>query len=208
MRVALTFDTEPELAAHFGEPVIDLILDALSARGVRATFFLQGSWVAENPDRARRLVADGHRLGNHTYSHALPGRIGADELRAEIARCEEVVGEVTGASTVPLFRCPQSSGAFDPKVLATIRSAGYSHVGWSADSFDWHDGIGADEIVSNVLRGLDAHGDGTVVLLHSWVPATAAALPVVLDRLAALGAEFVAFEDAPTLCTCCRSMQS
>lgn len=190
MKIALTFDTEPPQDGNHPDNA-RLILDALRERGVAATFFVQGEWAERYPELATRLVVEGHRVGNHTYAHALPGELSPDELVAEIERGAEVIERLTGADPRPLFRCPQNSGAFDERVLSTIDSAGYRQVGWTFDSFDWQQGMTAHELWMTVLRGVDAHPEGSVVLLHSWPDATAAALPDLLDELISAGAEFV-----------------
>lgn len=193
MRVALTFDTEPSPAGH--DPGnAGRILDVLSSRGVRATFFVQGEWAEAYPELAARLGAEGHRVGNHTYSHALPGAITADELRDEIVRAEGVITGATGQSPRPYFRCPQNSGAFDEGVRARIADAGYQQVGWTFDPLDWREGSTAESVLENVLHGVEAHGDDIVVLLHSWPDATAESLPRILDELTEMGAEFVTID--------------
>jgi peptidoglycan/xylan/chitin deacetylase (PgdA/CDA1 family)/O-antigen/teichoic acid export membrane protein len=194
MRVALTFDTEPSPA---GQPAdaARRILDALAERGAVATFFVQGEWAEQHPDLAARLGAEGHRVGNHTYSHALPGAIGAEELRAEIAHAEQVLERLTGQNPRPYFRCPQNSGAFDPEVLERIAAQGYRQVGWTFDSFDWHEKCTPEQLSHSVVESVSVHGDGAVVLLHSWPGATAEALPTILSELIERGAEFVTLDE-------------
>lgn len=200
MKVALTFDTEPAPEGHPAD-ASERILDALAERGVVATFFVQGEWAERRPDLAARLGAEGHRVGNHTYSHALPGEIDAEELRDQIAHAEEVLERLTGHNPRPYFRCPQSSGAFDPEVLERIAGQGYRQVGWTFDSFDWHEECTAEQLRRTVVEGVLAHGDGAIVLLHSWPGATAGALPGILDRLLERGVDFVTLDelDADTL---------
>jgi len=194
MRIALTFDTEPAQGGH--DPGnAGRILDALARRGIRATFFVQGEWVEEHPDLAARLGAEGHRVGNHTYSHALPGVVSTEQLHDEIARAEGVIERATGQSPRPYFRCPQNSGAFDDEVLARIRDVGYRQTGWTFDSLDWQEGFAAQDVTESVLRGAQTHGDGVVVLLHTWPDATAGAIPGMLDELTDRGAEFVTLDE-------------
>lgn len=194
MRVALTFDTEPTPHGHDARNA-QLILDALAERSVRATFFVQGQWADENPQLAARLSAEGHRVGNHTYSHALPGRISEEDLAYEIARAEETLINATGQDPKPYFRCPQNSGAFDQEVIGRIQSAQYRQTGWSFDSLDWEDECDPQRLTYTVLDGVHAHGDGAIVLLHSWPDSTAQALPAILDQLIAQGVEFVTLDE-------------
>lgn len=194
MRIALTFDTEP---AQGGNDIgnASRVLDALRDRGVVATFFVQGEWVEQHPDLAARLSAEGHRVGNHTHSHALPGVLSAAELAEEIARAEGVIERATGQSPRPYFRCPQSSGAFDDEVLGRIRGAGYRQVGWSFDSLDWHEASTVESVVERVLSGVEAHGDGAIVLMHTWPDVTAAAVPAILGALIERGVRFVTLDE-------------
>ena len=193
MRVALTFDTEPTPAGHSAD-VARRILDALSERGVIATFFVQGAWAEQHPDLAARLTADGHRVGNHTHSHVLPGKIPREELLAEIERAEQTIVRLTGQDPRPYFRCPRNSGAFDPAVLERIREAGYRQTGWTLDTLDWQEGRTAEELRAAVLQAVESNGDSAVLLLHSWPDVTAEALAGVLDDLIARGVEFVTLD--------------
>ncbi|MDZ4180078.1 MAG: polysaccharide deacetylase family protein [Coriobacteriia bacterium] len=194
MRVALTFDTEPVRGGNDPE-CARRILDALEAEGARATFFVQGEWAEEHPDLAARLNGEGHRVGNHTYSHALPGALPAEELRLETVRAEAVIERLTGRSPRPYFRCPQNSGAFDAGVLDRIKEGGYRQVGWHVDSLDWQATASAETVTERVLAAVDEHGDGTVVLFHSWPDATAEALPAILSGLKERGAEPVTLDE-------------
>ena len=195
-RVALTFDVEPAPDGRMrGND--ERIVDALAERGVRATFFLQGEWVREKPALAARLAAEGHRLGNHTDTHALPGDIEPAVLRDQIASAERSILETTGESPRPYFRCPQNSGAFCASVLTTIGSAGYRQTGWTIDSFDWHGSVDADTLVRTTVESVVEEGDGAIVLFHSWPDATARALPRIVDELAARGCDFVTLEELP-----------
>lgn len=197
MRVALTFDTEPSPPGN--APGNDeRILDALAAHGAKATFFLQGEWVEQNPVAAARLASDRHLVGNHTQHHVLLGKAPKRIVRREILQAEEVILRVVGSDPRPWFRCPQNSGARDPQVLGIIGSLGYRQVGWSFDSFDWQTGCSASELMRTVVRGCDAFGDGAVVLLHSWPDATAAALPAILEHVALLGGDFVRLDALTT----------
>ncbi len=194
MRVALTFDTEPVQGGN-DPAAARRIMDVLRDAGARATFFLQGQWVEAYPELAARMSLEGHRVGNHTYSHALPGILSTEELHSEIVRAEAVIERATGRSPRPYFRCPQNSGAFDSDVLGRIEEAGYDQVGWHVDSLDWQENSSAEAIVDMVLSSVDERGDGTVVLLHSWPDVTAKALPGILTGLGERGATLVTLDE-------------
>jgi peptidoglycan/xylan/chitin deacetylase (PgdA/CDA1 family) len=150
--VALTFDDGP--AASTGP-----LLDVLAEDDVHATFFMVGRNVEKHPDLARRVVADGHVVGNHSYSHSnldlqLEARVG-DELD----RTSDAIFKATGVRS-KLFRPP--FGDEDGLVLHEAKAAGYVSVEWSVSSKDWKR-PGADRIVANVLAHVH---DGAIILMH------------------------------------------
>ena len=117
--------------------------DTLRAHGVRATFFLIGSKAELHPEIVRRMAAEGHAIGIHTWSHT-PGfpmlRSGA--MAADILRCRESLREITGVET-DLFRPPY--GVTNPMVARAVKRTGSRCVGWSIRSLDgsaavrpWH----------------------------------------------------------------------
>jgi peptidoglycan-N-acetylglucosamine deacetylase len=189
LRVALTFDTE-----HAGRPapsgVEQRLLDALASAGVRGTFFLQGRWARAYPEQARRIAEAGHLIANHSHHHAPMDALTDEGLRADVRAAEETIRSVTGVDPKPWFRCPFGSGMEDRRVLGLLGELGYRHVGWDADPRDWEEGRTTDELVGRVLDAARARDD-SIVLLHGWPGVTAQGLPLLLDALAASGAEFV-----------------
>jgi peptidoglycan/xylan/chitin deacetylase (PgdA/CDA1 family) len=203
VRVALTVDTElasrpaaPENAAR--------VLDVLGHADVRATFFVQGRWASAFPALARRIVDDGHLIGNHTYHHA-PLTLMTDEgIRHTVLRAEAVIEPRAGSTLKPWFRCPYGDGEDDPRVLAVLRDLGYRNVPWDVDPHDWRngsDGRGARDVADSVVAGVLAHGDGARVLLHSWPDPTHEALPAILARLRDEGVTLVRLDELGTAAT-------
>jgi peptidoglycan/xylan/chitin deacetylase (PgdA/CDA1 family) len=123
-QVALTFD------AGAGDEHAEEILDILRAASVRATMFLTGQWVEDNPLLVRRIVADGHELANHSYSHPDFTELSAEGMLAELDSAEWAAWRIAGTSTYPFFRPPY--GARNAHVLdawpgpATSRCIGRS----------------------------------------------------------------------------------
>lgn len=178
--VALTFD------AGAGARHTPAILDALKAANLRVTMFLTGQWVERNPELAKRIVADGHELANHSYTHPPFTTLSSPAIVSEIQRTEEIVLSVTGKSTKPWFRPP--FGNRDARVLAVVGSLGYYSVYWTLDSGDWRtDYSNADVLNIVATRAVG----GSIVVQHLDSPQTAAVLPQIIQRLQARGLTIV-----------------
>jgi peptidoglycan-N-acetylglucosamine deacetylase len=205
LRVALTFDTE-----HPGRPtrpgVEDEILSVLGDAGLRATFFLQGRWACAFPDRARRIAAAGHLVGNHSHHHAPMDALTAKGFRADVRAAEETIRTVTGVDPKPWFRCPFGSGADKARVLGLLAELGYRHVGWDVDPADWNETRTAEKVAAIVLDGVRAQED-SVVLLHGWPAVTAEALPAIVEGLLAAGADVVDVQALPDQETVARKLE-
>lgn len=150
--VALTFDDGPSSDT-------DLILNVLGEQGVRATFFMVGRQVERHPQAARRVVAEGHEIGNHSYSHPIYLYHGARETRRQMRRAQEVIAKITGVE--PKVARPPC-GVRTPAYFAAARELNLRTVQWSVAGFDWKR-IGASEIAHNVLKEARA---GSIILLH------------------------------------------
>jgi peptidoglycan/xylan/chitin deacetylase (PgdA/CDA1 family) len=184
-KIALTFD-----AGASSKPTPGL-LRVLAGKGVKATFFLTGKWVEQNPDLTRQIIAAGHEIGNHTYSHPDLRKLSDDEIREQLAKTEEIVQAVAGVSTKPYFRPP--FGGRDERVLRVAAEEGYRCVYWTADSWDgFKKGIKAAEIEDRVLNKAV---DGSIVLMHCGSWPTVDALPQIIDSLRARGYDLVRVSD-------------
>jgi peptidoglycan-N-acetylglucosamine deacetylase len=193
-RVALTFDTE-----HWSHPstpdVQERILDVLAAAGVRATFFVQGRWATAYPGCARRIAASGHLVGNHSHHHAPMDSLTDAGIESDVRKAEAAIRALAGVDPRPWFRCPFGSGHDDPRVLAALGRAGYRDHHWDVEPDDWRPERTPADLERLVVEGALTHGDGAVVLLHSWPPATIAALPAILHGLRAGGARLVGLDE-------------
>jgi peptidoglycan/xylan/chitin deacetylase (PgdA/CDA1 family) len=150
--VALTFDDGPSADT-------DLILNALRAQNVQATFFMVGRNVELHPQVARRVIAEGHEIGNHSYSHPIYLFRSPHETRRQLRKAQEVITETTGVR--PRFARPPC-GVRTPAYFAAARELELRTVQWSVAGFDWKH-IGASEIAHNVLKDVRA---GSIILLH------------------------------------------
>ncbi|MEA2131040.1 MAG: hypothetical protein QOJ85_3931 [Solirubrobacteraceae bacterium] len=186
--VGLTFDDGPH---RLGTPAV---LDALAAAGASATFFVVGEQVRRDPGIVREVVAAGHRLAVHGDRHRALTLVGPRALRADLDRCAALVAELGGR---PPERYRPPYGVFTPAALLEARRRGWTPLLWSAWGRDWRARASAASIAALATRAVRG---GDVVLLHdadhysapeSW-RATAAALPRILDELAARGLRAVA----------------
>jgi peptidoglycan/xylan/chitin deacetylase (PgdA/CDA1 family) len=157
--IALTFDDGPNAAAT------PELLEVLARHGVRATFFSMGDYARLRPEIVRRVVAAGHLLGNHTMSHPRLSVQPAARVRQELADCNAVLEDITGAA-VGFFRPP--FGARRPMVLRVARELGLVPVTWNVTGYDWEP-IGVDGILKNLEAGIARNrrrGRGSNLLLH------------------------------------------
>jgi peptidoglycan/xylan/chitin deacetylase (PgdA/CDA1 family) len=157
--VALTFDDGPNDAAT------PELLDVLARHGVRATFFAMGNFARVQPELVRRVIAEGHLLGNHTMSHPALSVASGARVRAELAECSAVLEDIAGVA-VRYFRPP--FGARRPMVLRAARELGLTPVMWNVTGYDWEP-IGMDGIATNLERGIAGNrrsGRGSNLLLH------------------------------------------
>lgn len=151
--MALTFDDGP--SPQYTPQVLDVLRD----HGVKATFFVCGDNVVEYPAVIRRMAAEGHTIGNHTWSHPdLPG-LSADDIRDQIQRTQDAITEACSRRPV-LFRAPY--GDFSDTTLAVCADMGLRPISWSVDPEDWAN-PGTDTIVDRVLAGA---ATGAIVLDH------------------------------------------
>jgi peptidoglycan-N-acetylglucosamine deacetylase len=189
-RVALTFDAEhPDRPSERG--VSERLIEALDRLGVAATFFIQGRWAEAYPETARGIPAAGHLVGSHSHYHARMSLLHDDGLRSDIADAEAAVLAATGVDPRPWFRCPFGDGSDDPRVQAVVREAGYRHVGWHVVGEDWPPERTGSDVEESIVTGSLAHGDGAVVLLHTWPDRALSALDGAVGRLRDAGASFV-----------------
>lgn len=177
--VALTFDDGPD------PEMTPRVLDLLRERGVRATFFLVGAKAERHPELVRRIAAEGHDTGIHTWEHAagFPMR-SSWAMTADILRCRESLRQIAGVET-HLFRPP--FGVTNPMIGDMVRRMGYTVIGWSIRSLDTLAGP-RGKVVERIRRQLH---DGAVILLHDNRTGSPQLAELVLLMLAQEGYEVV-----------------
>lgn len=191
LRVALTFDAEHPSRRQCPPRAAEQILDILHTREVGATFFVQGRWATAYPEVARLIARDGHLVGNHSHSHAPMPDLSDDGLARDIKDAEESIRELVGVDPKPWFRCPFGAGFDDARVLEALVARGYRNIHWDVAVEDWEDDRQATGVENDAVDRVLRHGDGAIVLLHTWPAPTVAALPRIIERLRANGARFV-----------------
>jgi peptidoglycan/xylan/chitin deacetylase (PgdA/CDA1 family) len=185
-RLALTFDDGPNPGAT------PLILDALAARGVKATFFILGRHADAWPDLVRRVADEGHVIGNHGWHHRKLHVRGPGYVRQDLTMGTESIERASGVRP-RLFRAPH--GFRSPWVTPIAASLGQKTVGWSRGVWD-SNRPGAEKIAR---RTVDWTRPGSIMLLHDGDGydangdrrQTADAVPMILDQLLERGYRFV-----------------
>jgi peptidoglycan/xylan/chitin deacetylase (PgdA/CDA1 family) len=198
-RIALTFDAEHPDRSTWSRENASRVLDELAAARVRSTFFIQSRWAEAEPSVARRIADEGHLIGNHSAYHAPMTVISDDGVRADVARAERTIATLTGADARPWFRCPFGEGHDDARVLSILDELGYRNVHWNVEPADWEPSRTAGDVAKDtVARALD-HGDGAVVLLHTWPDATSGAIASIVDGISRAGATLVTVDELDEL---------
>jgi peptidoglycan-N-acetylglucosamine deacetylase len=196
-KLALTFDDGPD------PRWTPRILEILKEKNVPAAFFVIGTDVSQWPQIVKREYAEGHEIGNHTYTHPSFDDIKKNEIHWELNLTQRLLESTLGTKSI-LFRPPygidhQPEYAEEVAQLPVAQEMGYVIVGQKIDAHDWRqvDGkqISAQEITQNVLRQA---GNGNIILFHDGGgerPNTVAALPGIIDALRQKGYQLVSVAD-------------
>jgi peptidoglycan/xylan/chitin deacetylase (PgdA/CDA1 family) len=182
--VSLTFDGGADCN------VASDILNTLAAKSIHSTIFLTGKFIKKFPELTRRILAEGHEVGNHTYRHphltsfatnrrhdTLPG-VTREFVIEQLTRTEQVFKQVTGRDMVNYWRAPY--GEMNNEIRSWALAAGYKHVGWtrdwesreSLDTLDWVADpssrlfYSSSEIVNRIVNFNGSGPDGGIVLMH------------------------------------------
>lgn len=173
--IALSFDDGPHAT------LTDEILDILKEYGVKATFFMIGENAAAHPDTVRRVIEEGHEIGNHTYSHKKASTLTSDMLKQELGKSDAFFEEQFSYKPT-LFRPP--AGDIGEETLETVNELGYTCVlwAWRVDTRDWAS-PSVEQVVSTVTNNVRG---GDIILFHDYIVGkspTPGALRVLLPYL-------------------------
>ena len=185
--IYLTFD------AGYENGCTAKILDTLKAHNVPAAFFLVGNYMEKNADLVRRMVDEGHIVGNHTMHHYDMSKLSEKEaFSKELTELETLFHEVTGKELPKYYRPPQ--GIYSEDNLRMAQELGYRTVFWSLAYVDWlnNDQPTKEEAFSKLLPRTH---NGAVVLLHSTSATNAEILDELLTKWEGMGYRFASVED-------------
>ena len=162
------------------------ILDVLKEKGVNAAFFCTLPQVKENPELIKRMIVDGHIVGNHSVTHPSFAEISETQITEEIKGMEDYLKSKFNYSE-PYFRFPK--GEYTDSSLKTVANLGYTSVFWSLAYADWdlNNQKGEQYAFETVVSRFHP---GAVILLHSVSPDNANALARIIDEAINQGYEF------------------
>jgi peptidoglycan-N-acetylglucosamine deacetylase len=183
-QVALTFDDAPD------DKFTAKVLDTLKQHHIKATFFLVGSQAEKYPEMVKRIVNEGHVIGNHTHNHKLLTKMSDEAFQEQITKTESILQSLCGYKP-KLMRPPY--GEISEAQLLWASEQGFRVINWNVDSQDWRQ-LSDTEVASNILKSAKA---GSIVLQHSGggpgqdLSGTVQALPEVITTLQSRGYKLV-----------------
>ncbi len=185
--VCLSFDDGPSEGT-------EELLDLFKRENVKATFFVMGKYVAKKPELCQRMVAEGHEIGNHSYTHPHLDKLGSiDAIRQEIESTQAIIESSAGVTPL-LFRAPYLDTNAD--VYTVLNEHNLVSVHASRYTSDWKSNITADEVFKAATESAKA---GDIILMHGWSPATREAMPRIIENLRGKGLRFVTVSEMRTL---------
>lgn len=182
--IALTFDDVPDIR------FTPAVLDILKKYGVKATFFSIGNRAEAHPELVKRIIQEGHEIGNHSFTHPNLPKVNDIRFHDEIQITENILSSIVGYSP-KLFRPPY--GNIDETQIQWLVSQGYKIINWNVDSLDWK-GLDAVQVKTNVLEHTHS---GSIILQHAGggegenLTGTINALPEIIQNLRSKGFKFV-----------------
>lgn len=180
--IFLTFD------AGFENGYTPAILDVLKKHDVKAAFFLVGNYLEKNPDLVKRMIAEGHIVGNHTYNHPDMSKIAdVESFKKELTSLEELYKSITGLDMAKYYRPPQ--GKYNEENLKQANELGYKTIFWSLAYVDWY--VNKQPTKEYAFEKLIPRTHpGAVILLHSTSKTNSEILDELLTKWKAEGYTF------------------
>jgi peptidoglycan/xylan/chitin deacetylase (PgdA/CDA1 family) len=173
--IAMTFDDGPHATNT------PKLLEMAAERHIKLTFFVLGECVEQNPDVLRREVAEGHEIGNHSWSHPNLAKLSDADVRSQLQRTEDIIQKTTVIKP-KLMRPPYGELRKRQRILVN-HDFGYKVILWDVDPLDWKR-PGSNVVAQRIIAGARP---GSIILSHDIHPPTIAAMPQVFDALLAKG---------------------
>ncbi len=186
-KIYLTFD------AGYENGYTEKILDTLKKHNVKATFFLVGNYIKTSPDLVKRMLSEGHTVGNHTMTHPdMSGIANFDDFKKELEALEELYYETTGQQLKKFYRPPQ--GIYSTDNLKAAQKLGYNTIFWSLAYADWNNDSQPtrEEAFDKLIPRIH---NGAVVLLHSTSKTNSEILDELLTKWEDMGYTFGEISD-------------
>lgn len=181
-KIAMSFDVS------WGNDNTEKILDILDKYNVKATFFLVGGWVDENPDKVKEIFKRGHEIGNHSNKHPDMTKVSKERIIQEIDINDAKIRQLTGEGT-KLFRFPE--GSFNDTSVQIASGTGHYCIQWDVDSIDWRE-EGEDLEYNRVIKKTKP---GSILLFHNNAKYTPNNLPKIIEKFQKEGYKFVKVGD-------------
>jgi len=182
--LALTFDDGP----HPGYTM--RLLAILKKERIPATFFVIGKMAEQHPELIQAIAADGHEIGNHTFSHVTLTKIPVVDVRTEYRACNDLISSITGH---PVRYCRPPGGDYDDPVVRAALEEGLTTVLWTDDPGDYLS-PGTLAIERKTLQRI---GPGGIILLHDGIEETLDILPQIIEWAKAHGYRFTTIANLP-----------
>ena len=183
-KIYLTFDLGYESG------FTNSLLDTLSTLKIPGTFFLLGQYIEKNPDIVKRIVSEGHAVGNHSYIHDSIPTLTKEEIIADAQHCQQLFYDLTNQET-HLYRPPK--GEFSEYSLSVIHQLGYKSFFWSVAYQDWVALPGGPgESYETVMKHIHP---GAIVLMHVVTDDNVLALPRIVQSLTEKGYTFASLDE-------------
>jgi probable sporulation protein (polysaccharide deacetylase family) len=159
----------------WGNEYLPEMLATLKKHQVKASFFLEGRWVKNNPELAKMIVSAGHEVGNHSYTHPDMKRISAAQTRDQLLKTNEVIEAATGKKSI-WFAPP--SGSYRDETVTIAAEFKMKTVMWTVDTIDWQK-PSPNQLINRVISKIS---NGSMVLMHP-TESTAKSLDTLITRI-------------------------
>ena len=168
------------------------ILDALKKHNVKAAFFVVGNYLETSPDLVKRMIEEGHIVGNHSYHHPDMSNMGKEEFTKELGELETLYQQIAGTPMKEYYRPPQ--GKYSKSSLQLAKDLGYQTVFWSLAYVDWNQDSQPthEEAFDKLLKRVHP---GAVVLLHNTSKTNGEILDELLTKWEEMGYTFQTLEE-------------